>query len=242
MAVGIKGGVKVPRMLYWQSPTLGQLPQDTLLTPTGGLFVEIPLGRALMVAPEAVYVQRGTGLKYTHHSGSEVHYTMNVHCVDLRVPVELRWPISPYFQPYLALGAEVGMRLGGKIAMTRTAPIPLNDTLPVGNANMSLIQAGAFAGVGIRSRIDLGDMDMIVKLSASYHQDLLDTYSKAEKGGAANAQNVNAYHVEGSRLPQGLEATLGIAIPLERKPKDACASFGKDRYRRHGPRGHLYGY
>ena len=53
---------------------------------------------------------------------------------------------------------------------------------------------------------------------------------------------MNAYKITGSRLPRGIEATLGIAIPLEKRPDDACASFSNDRrWFKHSKRGN-FGY
>ena len=167
---------------------------------------------------------------------------MSVHYVDFRLPLEVRLPIKPYFQPYLTVGGEAGMRLGGQIHIDRTAPIELNQTIDVGDANMNMIHAGAFAGLGIRSRIGIGSRHILLKLGATVHQGLLDNYGAAEKEGSVPAVNVNAYQVTGWRLPQGLEVTLGVAIPLEKHLEDACATFAKDRYHRRGNRGHLFGY
>lgn len=242
LAVGIKGGLNMPRMFYLGNASLSQLKQKMNLTPTGGLFVEIPVGSVLMIAPEVMYVQRGTDIEYEHFSGTKVHYAMNVSYVDLRLPFELRWAIKPFVQPYLVLGAEGGMRMFGQIHIQRTAPVEMNKTIDVGDANMNLVYAGVFAGLGVRSRFDIGSLGMIVKLSASYHQGFLDTYSVKEKEGVAQPFNVNAYQITGSRLPRGIEVTLGVAIPLESKPDDACASFSKDRrWVKHSKRGY-FGY
>lgn len=243
VSIGVKGGLNIPQMWYFGNKPLSQLEQKMTFTPTGGLFVEIPVGSALIIAPEAMYVQRGTDIEYEHIlSGTVVHYTMNVSYADLRLPFELRLPVKPYFQPYLVAGAEAGMRLFGQIHIQRTVHVEMDETIDVGDANMGLIHAGAFAGLGIRSRFNIGAMGMIVKLSASYHQGLLDTYSNMEKEGTAQAINVNAYQITGSRLPCGIEATLGIAIPLEKRQDDACASFSKDRrWFKHNKRG-AFGY
>ena len=228
VAVGLKGGLNFPRMYYYNNPPMNQTNQAFTLTPMGGLFLDIPLTNTLMMSPEVVYLKRGTDMSYEHHSGAQVHYTMSVHFVDVRLPFELRWPITNYFQPYLVLGAEAGMRLGGEIHMDRTEPALFDQTIPVGNANMGMIHAGGFAGVGIRSRLPLGSRDIVLKLSASVHQGLLDSYSAGEKDGTMPALNVNAYQPKGSRLAQGLEVCLGIAIPLEHED-DACATFSNDR-------------
>ena len=243
ICVGVKGGVNVPRMLYLNNKALSQMPQDTLFRPTVGIFVDVPLNNVFAVAPELTYARRGTAMNYQHiNSGSKVNYSLDVTYLDLRLPLEIRWPIKPYFQPYLMVGAEGGARLGGQIHIERSAPIQLDKTIDVGDANMSLIHAGAFAGVGIRSRIGLGSRHILLKLSASAHQGLLDSYSANEKVGSVPAANVNAYQVTGWRLPQGMEVCLGIAIPLEKRLEDACSTFSNDRYRRHGKGRHLFGY
>lgn len=242
VSIGLKGGVNMPRMYYFNNDALQQLPQTFAFTPMGGLFVDIPMGNMFALSPEVVYLQRGTDINYEHRTGVQVHYSMSVHYVDFRLPLELRLLIKPYFQPYFSVGAEVGMRLGGQIHIDRTAPVELDQTIDVGDANMNLIHAGAFAGLGIRSRIGLGSRHILLKLSASVHQGLLDSYGAAEKEGSVPAVNVNAYQVTGWRLPQGLEVTLGLGIPLEKHLEDACATFAKDRYRRHGNRRHLFGY
>lgn len=241
ISLGLKGGINMPRMWYFNNAALSQLPQKDTLTIMGGIFADIPLSEGISFAPEVVYVQRGTDMRYEHRTGAQVHYSIKVAYADLRLPVEFYWPIKPYFQPYLVAGAEAGFRLFGEIHMDRTAPIVLNETLPADSSNMFLVHAGAFAGAGVRSRINLGAMEVMLKLSATFHQGFVDSYSPYEKNGAAQAQNVNAYQITGWRLPQGLEVCLGIAFPLKPILKDACASFSNDR-RRHGNRGHLFGY
>ena len=242
ISLGIKGGVNMPRMLYFNNPALMRLSQSFVFTPTGGVFLDIPMTEALYLSPEVVYVQRGTDMRYVHlPSGADVHYSILTHNVDLRLPLELVWEVTPYFQPYVTLGGEAGLCLAGQIHLDRTAPITFDETLTVDSANMQMIYAGAFAGVGIRSKISIGYQDLLLKFNVSFHQGVIDSYSPYEKNGAAQAVNVNAYQVTGYRLPQGLEVTLGVAIPLKPRLKDACASFSNDR-RRHGNRGHLYGY
>ena len=248
ISIGLKGGINMPRMLYFGNKALSRLHQDWYITPTGGLFVEIPISSNLYLVPEAVYIQRGTRISYDHFSGAKVNYSISTSYVDLRLPIEWVWNIKPYFQPFATVGAEAGMCLLGQIHLKREAgnsnpAVPaLDETILVDSTNMSLIHAGVYAGVGIRSKVSLGYFDILLKLSATFHQGFLDSYSPYEKNGASQALNVNAYQITGYRLPEGLEVCLGIAIPLKPILKDACASFSKDRHRRHGSQGHLFGY
>lgn len=242
ISIGVKGGVNLPRMMYLNNTYVSSLPQALQFKPTGGVFVDIPLGSIVAIAPEFDYVQRGTDITYTHNSGMQVHYNLSPSFVDFRLPFEFRVPIKPYLQPYAALGAEVGMRLGGTIHMDRTDPAPLDATIEVGDANFEKIHAGAFAGLGIRSLVTLGGFDMLLKLSATYHQGFLDTFTKAEREETATAVNVNAYNLTGSRLPQGIEVCLSIGIPLKAREDDACRTFSHDRYRRRGNGRQLFGF
>lgn len=242
VSLGVKGGVNMPRMGYLNNHYLSSLPQANLFTPMGGVFVDIPIGSVFAIAPEFDYVQRGTDITYEHISGMQVHYSLSVSFVDFRLPLEFRIPIKPYLQPFATIGAEAGMRLGGKIHMDRTAPEPLDATIDVGDVNFTKIHAGAFAGLGIRSLVTIGNFDMLLKLSATYHHGFLDTYTKAEREESVEAVNVNAYNITGSRLPQGIEVCLSIGIPLKAPEDDACRTFSHDRYRRHGNGRHLFGF
>ena len=242
ISIGVKGGVNMPRMTYLGNHYLSSLPQATQFTPMGGVFVDIPLGDVFVVAPEFDYVKRGTDITYEHNSGMNVHYNLAVSFVDLRIPLEFRILIKPYLQPYATIGAGAGMRLGGKIHMDRTEPASLDATIDVGDVNFTKIYAGAFAGLGIRSLVTIGDFDMLLKLSATYHHGFLDTYAKAERDETVEAVNVNAYNITGTRLPQGLEICLSVGIPLKPRPDDACRTFSHDRYRRHGNGRHLFGF
>ena len=262
LSVGLKGGINMPRMWYFNNSALSELPQSFVFTPTGGIFLDIPITDGLYLSPEIDYVQLGTDISYVHkNTGSNIHYSISASYVDFRLPLEMCWEIKPYFQPYVLVGAEMGVCMFGKIHIDRDGALDFHpDDMDVnsyslslieagdsivsvlGDSNMSLIHAGAVAGVGIRSKVSLGYQDILLKFNVSYHQGLLDSYSYYEKNGTMQSINVNAYHITGSRLPQGLEVTLGVAVPLKPRLKDACASFSNDRYRRHGRRGHLFGY
>ncbi len=234
ISLGIKGGVNTPRMYYHENPVLQRLPQTIVFAPMLGIFLDLPITNAVCFTPEVMFVQRGTDMKYVHiNSGAKVHYSISTSYVDLRVPLELNWKVKPYFQPFFTIGVEAGMCLFGKIQIDRLNPIAFSETLTVDSANMALIHVGAFAGVGIRSKVNIGYQDVLLKFTVSAHQGFLDSYSPYEKNGLAQATNVNAYKITGYRLPQGIEVAFGIAIPLKPRLKDACASFGNDRYRRY---------
>ena len=132
VALGFKGGVNMPRMLYFRNTALMRLPQSFVFTPTEGLFLDIPLGEVMFLSPEVVYVQRGTDMNYEHATtGAQVHYAIATSNVDLRLPLEFCWEVRPYFQPYVMVGVEAGMCLFGEIRYARELnPDPLHLSLP----------------------------------------------------------------------------------------------------------------
>ncbi len=230
VAIGVKGGLNVPRMLYTDG-NLADLPQDFSFKPIGGLYVDIPLGEFMMLSPEAMFVQRGMSTSYEHHSGSQVNYHVASQYVDLRLPLAFRLRVVNAFQPYAVVGLEAGYLLGGEIHLDRTAPIALDETIAIGSANMAPLHAGVFVGLGIRSEIDFGSFGLALKLEATYHQGVVDSYSTMEHDETSTPLNVNAYNITGSRLPRGLEFCIGIGLPLKfNNQKDACWTFSRNKY------------
>lgn len=230
VSIGVKGGLNVPRMLYTDA-NLAVLPQDFTIKPIGGLYVDIPMGEFMMLSPEVMFVQRGMTTSYEHQSGSQVNYHIASQYVDLRLPLAFRLRVVDAFQPYAVAGLEAGYLLGGEIHLDRTAPIALDETIAIGSANMASLHGGVFAGLGIRSEIDFGSFGIALKLEASYHQGLIDSYSTMEHNETATPLNVNAYNIAGLRMPRGLEFCIGIGLPLKfNNQKDACWTFSRNKY------------
>lgn len=241
VAIGIKGGVALPGMSY-SDKYLSELEQDAFFAPVGGLFVSVPLGDIVSIAPEVMYANRGVKMHYTHLSNATVQYSIASKYVDLRIPVQARLQVSELFQPYAFAGAEAGYLLGGQIHISRSIPIVMDETIDIGKANMAPYHVGAFAGLGIRSDIDFGSLTLSVRLEASYHHGFVDSYSEMEHAETAAPVNINAYNSTGKRMPKGWEICLGIGLPLRfDNSDDACSTF-TDRYRPKHRKGVHYGF
>ena len=241
VAIGIKGGVALPGMSY-SDKYLSELAQDAFFAPVGGLFVSVPLGDIVSIAPEVMRVNRGVKMQYTHFSGAAVHYSIASQYVDLRVPVLARLKVAEGFQPYVFTGAEAGYLLGGQIHISRSIPIVMDEIIDIGKANMAPYHAGAYAGLGIRSDINFGSLTLSVRLEASYHHGFVDSYSEMEHAETAAPVNINAYNSTGKRMPKGWEICLGLGIPLHfDNSDDACSTF-TDRYRPKHRKGVHYGF
>lgn len=235
-AIGIKGGLTIPKMLYTDG-NLFSLDQDFVIKPIGGAFVDIPLNEMASFAPEVMLAQRGMATSYVHHSGTLVNYHIASNHVDLRLPFCCRYLVVNAFQPYAIAGIEAGCLLGGEIHLDRSNPdyaaaVDLDTTISIGAANMDLVHVGIFAGLGVRSDIDLGHYTLMIRLEATYHQGFVDSYSQMEHEETATPVNVNAYEISGLRLPYGFEFCLYLGVPLKFKhPRGACWSFSRNKYK-----------
>lgn len=241
VSIGVKGGLAMPGMAYSEKH-LSELTQELYMAPMCGLYVDVPLGGIVSIAPEVMFAQRGVSMNYQHYSGADVNYSIHSKYADLRVPVLARLKLADAFQPYVFGGAEAGYLLGGQIHIDRSAPVAMDETIDIGKANMAAIHVGAYAGLGVRSDIDCGFVTLSVRLEASYHRGFVDSYSEMEHAETAMPININAYNVSGKRMPKGLELCLGIGLPLRfDNSDDACSTF-TNRYRPKHRKGVMYGF
>lgn len=228
ITVGIKGGINLPGMRYTDSHQ-SVLPQDTILKPMGGVFVDIPINQFLTVAPEVMYVGRGVRTTYMHYSGIKTRYALNAHYVDLRIPVMLGIEVTSWFQPYLVVGPDVGYCLGGKIQIDQAGMPKPEISIPLGKANITPWYLGAFGGLGVRFFPTINEKRAQIKLDAVYNYSFIDSFSPMEHNESSQAQNVNAYNLTGERFPRGIEVTMGLVIPLIQE-KDACYGFSRNSW------------
>ena len=54
VSIGVKGGINMPRMHYVNNKYLSSLPQAWKITPTGGVFVDVPIGDVMRIDEELI--------------------------------------------------------------------------------------------------------------------------------------------------------------------------------------------
>lgn len=260
LGVGLKGGVMMPQYYYWGNPILNATPMDTAILnrirPMAGLKVEIPVGDYLYVAPELMFIQRGDSRRFLSiPSGDSVLYLAKVNYLDLRVPVEMVFPVSRVFQPYVFAGVDAGMVLPYfKKLPILNKPVNLSGaisevtsggdatTVAVNASNMAPFDAGVFGGVGGRFTMRFDRFSLVAKLEVAYGMGLLNTHAVKELNSetpAANLGNGGTHYSVRRRHNRGLECTFSLILPLHFQGGDAC-SFGSSNVG-HGKKIH-YGF
>ena len=130
-------------------------------------------------------------------------------------------------------------------------PFPL-DSIEFNGKNVRRWNIGAVLGAGVQFQIPFGEYyHMTMKLDASCHLGMLNTFSKYERGKAFKKDENGDYilDAEGNKIPDpAINAVTGQAIdpnvlgkryisnatvkltlmfPIKRVPKDACVSWGE---------------
>ena len=230
MTIGFRAGVNLPGMVYTDKH-LSVLPQQTVIRPVGGLYLDIPLTRHLSIAPEIMYVERGVKTSYSHSSGYDITYSIHSRYVDLRFPLNYGFQVTPWFRPHLTAGIDGGYLLGGTIQLHQPGlPCP-EATITIGKANMRPWYAGVYGGVGAVFQFWLGQQLTHWTLNATYNFDLIDTFTEMEHTDAAEPVNVSAYNITGKRFLKGIEITAGFAIPIAPDKNDACYNWERNYWK-----------
>lgn len=253
VAIGIRIGGNLANYSYPNNADMDGLGLDSLMNrvrPVLGVNVEFPLfGGVVYVAPEVSLTMRGDSRLFQSNTLNEmVRYQVWVNYLEGRLPISVAIPISRVFKPYVFAAPSFGVvlpTLGPFNSEIRQksldANTTINDKVPVGTDNMAPYDYGVTAGAGFRFTFDFPSLSMIVKLEGGYYMGFADTYSEKEHNDQAQAVNVNAYNISGSRLNRGIEAALTIAIPLDFHPRDDCFYWADMEKKKDKNRG-MYGF
>ncbi len=132
---------------------------DTGVTPksstgfAGGFFVAIPVAKSLMVEPEILYINKGSGFE-------EEEFTLNLNYIE--IPVLLRYEFSQDGGAFAYIGPYIGLNVKCN-ATVDTMPVPCADENVEPKTDF-----GGTIGVGYRKaawgfdiRYDYGFTDVI---------------------------------------------------------------------------------
>lgn len=221
-----------------------------------GVMAEYRLTNYHTVGLEVVYARRSTQLNYNFTDAADgpnktFHSQTNIAYSELFVQV----PLTQYFRssskkfnPYIFIAPRVTIPIEGNIdfktEQTNTgALLPPQDPnenngsnnstnlkSEFNSGNMRPWNIGAVVGLGAQFRLNLStSYYMLLKLDASCHYGLLNTYSKYEREGSAIDQYGNPVSPSalGTRRIGNATAKLTLLFPLKQVSKSACRSWGE---------------
>jgi hypothetical protein len=240
ISVGITGSFAANDMIY-TAMHKGEF--QVYLGPTAGIAVEYNTMKNLGIGLDVSYVMRGTKeatsstflSSYTTMTTARVNYEMSLKGIEARIPVTLYLGSDETVKPYVYLAPRVSLWLGDSIRWKRTyddaSYAPVVYTHAVDKGTMNPYDISVVAGLGVCSRIMLGQMPMFLKFDLNYGISVLSNFSKEEIAAANEGSEGFVFygfgdveHEElGRRHLQNAEARLTVLIPIKKRLKDACA-------------------
>jgi len=254
--VGIFGGVSATRWLYqgganpqYEQPYVMYSQLDSTFVPNllnnslFGMTGEWKFSNYNTLGLEVAYARRSTQLSYQYTepsiSGTTTYNTqIDIAYSELFVQIPLTQYLRPadkVFRPYIFIAPRITVPIKGGLGKLTTEVNATPDTianlsLEFNSGNMRRWNVGAVAGLGMQFRIDFNNAYyFMLKLDASCHYGILDTYSKQEREGTAvdeNGNPINPYML-GTRHIGNATVKLSILFPLKKIQKDACKSWGE---------------
>ena len=211
--------------------------------PTAGIAVEYNTMKNIGIGLDVSYVMRGAKeatsstflSSYSTTTTARVNYEMSLKGIEARVPVTLYLGSGETVKPYVYLAPRVSLWLGDSIRWKRTyddaSYAPVVYTHAVDKGTMNPYDISVVAGLGVCSRIMLGQMPLFLKFDVNYGISVLSNFSKEEIAAANESSEGFVFygfgdveHEElGRRHLQNAEARLTILIPIKKRLKDACA-------------------
>lgn len=219
---GLKGGVNLPR-LYFTDYHLSTMPHDLIMTPSAGVFIEVPFLWPCTIAPELNYQRKGGSFSYLFENQFKETYSLMADYVSFRFPLYFYMPISDRVKPYVFFGPDMALALRGDISLRHPDHDLPDYEAEINLSNYNYFYLGALGGAGIRFNLPLSLITIVVKIDAAVNWGIVDTYARHEHIGIAIPQNVNAYYIQGNRYSRGLEVQLSLGYFIN-KP-DACGIF-----------------
>lgn len=210
-----------------------------------GLVVERRLGDNNSVGIEALYANRSTMLSYDYELPVGIGQNKMFHRQDSLTYSEicLQIPITQYFgngiiKPYIFIAPRFTLPVAGKMHWQRrplaSDPQMAADTATVAMTahNMKPWNVGAVVGAGVRFKVPISSYYLLLKLDASCHFGLFNTYSDKEIAGETDPSNViGASHIDpyllGKRHIGNATVKLTVMFPLSNPSKGACMNWGE---------------
>ena len=245
--LGIISGVSATRWFYqggtnpqYEQPYIMYSKLDSTFFPNMlnnsliGLMGEWEFSNYHTLGIEVAYAKRSTQLSYQTANGSNTYNTqISIAYSELFVQIPLTQylrPASKVFRPYIFIAPRITLPLKGTMGTLTTDASTLDTvTSQIVDFNKSNIRSwniGAVAGLGMQFRINFNSSYyMMLKLDASYHYGLLNTYG-TQQAVDENGNPINPYML-GTRHIGNATVKLSILFPLKKIQKDACKSWGE---------------
>ena len=215
--IGVKGGLTYYYMDFAYK-TYNALPNDIVLKPGFGVFVEYPIKKAkklkgLTVGGELMMIERGFQKSFKFRGYMSEVDRIKANYIDVRVPITYYFNYANLLSPYVFVAPDFGLCYGGEFSKTFKDNSEYNSSVNIADSDaMRSYDVSLVLGAGVRYNIHFQVFTLVLKLDGSFNLGLLNTNASDEPNYVDNI----AYHVKkDSRMNRGFELMFSVGVPLK---------------------------
>ena len=222
---------------------------------TGGLIVERMLNGNTSIALEGLYAMRNTQLHYEvlnfpvslgegpeHNKDFYRQFDADYQEVDIQVPLT-RYLSNGTIRPFVYVAPRVSIPLSGKMVWQKKEILEYGtenqhysetgntiDTVEFNAQNTRQFNVGLVLGAGVLYKLNVGNYYLLLKLDASAHAALINSFTSEEIHG--ESQNViGAGYIDpyllGVRFNTDATLKFTLMFPLKKQLQGACIRWGE---------------
>ena len=240
-SLGITGSYAANDMVYSAVTKSALLP---VFSPTFGLAAEWNTMQQLSVGIEVSYAMHGDKeafvteflTSYASTPFARTRYNISLNGIELRVPVAAYFGDGEYLKPYIYVAPRFSVWTGGQIHWERSYDDASFQSMvfesELTDAMVQPFDLSAEAGVGLCSKIKLGQRPLFIKFELGYGISMMSNFSQGEVNETVAFEGWGDIEHErlGQRHLQNAEVRLTLLLPLQKLADDAC-SFNQRPYR-----------
>lgn len=248
--IGITGGLTTTHWFHFVG-TGTKYHQPLNFGPIGGLVVERMFNSSSSIAVEGLFAMRNTHLDYNVlnfpvaiNVNKDYYRQYDVDYMEVAVQVPLTYYFSQgNIRPYVFVAPRFTLPLSGKMVWQKKEILDYGmesehydeasatiDTVQMTGQNMRGWNVGLVAGAGVRFKVNLGNYYLLLKLDASAHAAVVNSFSKDENNGDSEivigAAYIDPYLMQ-KRFNTDASVKLTLLFPLKKQLKGACMRWGE---------------
>lgn len=248
--IGLIGGVTMTQWVHFGG-TKTPYSHTFNFGPTAGLAVERMLNKTTSVSLEGLFAMRNTQLNYDvtnfptdlfQNDDFYRQYNADYQEVNVQVPVTF-YLGNGTIRPYVFVGPRFSMPLSGKMIWKKTKIVGYGtteqhydetqttiDTVEMNAQNFRSWNVGIVAGAGVLFKLNMNNYYFVLKLDASAHAALINSFTKEEITGEMTNVVGAAYidpYLLGMRFNTDATVKVTFMFPLKKQLQGACMKWGE---------------
>lgn len=220
-------------------------------SPFGGLTVERMFNNYSSIGVEGLFAMRNTHMDYyvlnfpvAINENKDFYRQYDVDYMEVDVQIPLTYYMGQgNIRPYVYVAPRFTLPLSGNMKWQKMEIIDYGtenqhiddktatlDTVSMSAQNMRPWNVGLVLGAGVRFKVNIANYYIYLKLDASAHAAVVNSFSKDENNGDSEivigASYIDPYLLQ-KRFNTDVAVKLSLLFPLKKQLKGACMKWGE---------------